>query len=49
MHLLRTRVNKGKTKGRSPDVEPRPSLVRLTPRDYPLMDCERPTLGLVVR
>jgi hypothetical protein len=30
IHLLGTSVNKGKKKSRSPDMEPRPSAVRLT-------------------
>src|SRR5215210_7746511 len=50
IHLPRTWVNRGKSKGRSPDMEPRPSARAAYVEPTVLLDHrELPALGLVVR
>src|SRR5215207_7621058 len=47
IHLPRTRVDKGKEKGRSPDMEPRPSARAAYGEPTLLLDLELPVLALV--
>src|SRR5215218_9736274 len=47
IHLPRTPVNRGKSKGRSPDMEPRPSARAAYGEPTLLLDLELPVLALV--